>query len=226
MIIIKNKILKILLTTFIFIYININYSYANNLLNISKKAKIIPEVYILKTPVLYQLYPNFYPNGCECFSEYMGLSLKGIKNIIPQTLINEINNATDPREGFIGNMKSIKYFNGTVPTVWPERIIKQVKQYRPNSYYSNSLTIEQIENEIANNNPIMLWYSWVKVNVPLFTANGIIFSSKAFHCTLLVGYDKNNWYFNDPGLGKFRKLDKNIFYKKYVAYGMKSVVIK
>lgn len=156
----------------------------------------------------------------------MGLSLKGIKNIIPQTLINEINNATDPRDGFIGSMKSIKHFSGTVPTVWPERIIKQVRQYRPNSYYSNSLSMKQLENEIANNNPVMVWYSWVDANIPIFTAKGLIFSSKAFHCILLVGYDKDNWYFNDPGLGKFRKLDKNIFYKKYVAYGMKSVVIK
>ena len=197
-------------------------------LDISPNTEIKPKSYVLKVPTLSQIVPDFIPMGCECVAENMALKFKGVTNLSSKDLIDNMNNSDNPKLGFIGDMYSFKNYRGTIPAVWPERIITQVKQFRPNSYYSNSLTAEQLENEIANNNPVMVWYSWEKVDKALIVPGEFnpIMTSNGLHCTLLVGYDEKNWYFNDPAYGKVRKLDKNEFYAKYLAYGMKSVVIK
>ena len=197
-------------------------------LDISKESTIKPNTLVIKGPTLSQIYPDFIPNGCECVAENMALKIKGINQFSNKEIIDEMNSAANPKLGFIGDMYSFKNYRGTIPVVFPERIILNVKKYRPNSYYSNSLTMEQLENEIANGNPVLVWYSWQKVDKALIVPGEFypIMTSDGLHCTLLVGYDAEHWYFNDPAFGKVRKLNKKEFYAKYVAYGSKSVVVK
>nr|WP_228098459.1 MULTISPECIES: C39 family peptidase [unclassified Gemella] len=185
---------------------------------------IQPDNYKLSVPIFSQLYPDFIPMGCECVSINMALSYSGIDTNV-NNFIKDIPTVFDPRKGFMGDMYSIKYYNGTVPTIWPEALIDRVQSYKSNSYVGSKLTLEDIERELLFGNPVLVWYSWEPVNIAILTDSEPLYSSSGLHAVLVVGYDNQNWYINDPSLGE-RKLDKKTFYSKYEAYGSKSLVIR
>lgn len=200
------------------------FAYNNIAVKGNSQNMIKPNSYKLNVPLYSQVSPSFIPMGCECVSAQMAFSYKGL-DIDIHNFINEVPFSYDPREGFVGDMYSIVYYNGTVPTVWPEGLIKSIKNYRPNSYVANGITLDNIENEILAGNPVIMWYAWQPTNIALLTSGSPIYSSTALHAVLAVGYDEENLYINDPALG-YRKLNKDIFYKKYESYGSRALVIK
>lgn len=152
---------KILLILFLLMFVNSKNSNANydQFFTPIHKPSMQPNNYKLSVPVFSQLYPDFIPMGCECVSINMAFDYKGISMDVNK-FIEDIPTIYDPRKGFMGDMYSFKYYNGTVPTIWPEALIGKVQDYRSKSYVANSLTLEEIEREVFLGNPVLVWYSW------------------------------------------------------------------
>lgn len=192
--------------------------------SIENRTPIKPTSFKLNVPLLSQVYPHYIPMGCECVASNMIYKFKGI-NIESKYLVDTLEKSYDPRKGFVGDMYSTLTYYGTTPTVWAEGLIKQVHNYRKASTVANGITIEMIEREILNGNPVIIWYAWEKTNIAIFTAEEPVFSSSALHAIVLVGYDEENFYINDPVLGN-RKTNKEQLYKKFVDYGSHALVIR
>jgi len=100
--------------------------------------------------------------------------------------------------------------------------------------------IDLIKNYVDKNIPVLIWatmdmketspgYSWiinyVDENSP-YKIGDIFTWMKGEHCLVLVGYDDNNYYFNDPyknyGLIAY---EKNLVKQRFLELGQQSVVI-
>lgn len=220
----KKYIITLIINILSFSYLDLWHVTAMEKYYYNNPTHIVPASYKLKdVPLLNQLSPDFFPMGCECVSVTMALNFKNI-NVQSQEVINSVTIDTDPRKGFIGSMYSMKYYQGTVPVIWPEALIYTVQKYRKNSYIATGYSQRDIENAVAKGNPVLVWYSWEPVNIAILTGTDVVYSSKGVHAVLVVGYDNENWYINDPTKG-YRKLNKETFYKKYVAYGSRAIVI-
>ncbi|RSD21130.1 hypothetical protein EJA10_22345 [Mesobacillus subterraneus] len=147
----------------------------------------------INVPVVKQL-PEL-PTGCEITAVTMMLQYQGAK-VGKLQLANEMpRHPWDPSYGYVGNPYTTKGW-----TVYPSALMGLVKKHAGKSENLSGYSLMRLEYYLSKNKPVVVWVS------PMhgFTV----------HAITLTGYDKDNFYFNDPWTGaKNVKMSKSKFIK-------------
>jgi uncharacterized protein YvpB len=194
------------------------------------------------------LTQDSYPTGCESTSTVMALNYYGIDMTIGEFIDNYLDMesivykngemwACDPNVSFVGNPRSSSGFGCYAPV-----IVKAIDSVLDDNSLDSSLgaknltglSLRRICNEyVSNGIPVIVWATqnmqpseegktW---NV-LGTDDTFTWKSKE-HCLLLVGYDKDYYYFNDPQhySDTYTKYDRYTVESRYRELGSQAVAI-
>lgn len=213
---------------------------------VSQQPPVAKHQKLLNVPYIYQV--DKYPNGCESVSAVMVLRYFGmpisvenyIDNYLPKgraPFRDEVGErfGDDPRKVFLGSPYS-KYGWGCYAPVIVTATNKcidhkklEVKNITGTSF--DTLCRTYIDKEI----PVIVWATSgmapLNPRKPSHTWT-ILGTSEQFtwkspmHCLVLVGYDDNNYYFNDPQQSKNYRYTKSAVLTAYSALGMQAVVIQ
>ncbi|MCY9668059.1 C39 family peptidase [Paenibacillus alginolyticus] len=187
---------------------------------------------MIDAPVFAQL-PEL-PAGCEITSLTMLLQYRGItkskmelaaempKDDTPATLNTDGSIAYwgNPNTGFVGDVTRKQRGFG----IYHAGLFPLLKSYIPQAIDITGESFELYEQQIANDIPVIIWttidfnipYKWVTWDTP----KGPIKTTYAEHAVLLVGYDENNVYLNDPLSGKKQlQVNKTQFIDSWTAMG-------
>ncbi len=200
----------------------------------SKSDKLISVPYISQA--------GEYPTGCEVVSTSMLLKYYGydisvdefIDDYLESSFLEEVNGklyGPNPNEAFVGDPRSV-YSYGCYAPVIVNSLNKILRKEHWVKNTTGSEFSELIENYIDKEIPVLVWTS---LNL-LPTESGAEWylreSGEKFqwisneHCMVLVGYDKDKYYFNDPYEGNgVVGYDKNLVEKRFKELGDQSVVI-
>ncbi len=174
------------------------------------------------------------PAGCEVTSLTMLLHYKGInkskmelaeemtKDETPFVLGNDgkIVYWGNPNNGFVGDVKR----NSKAFGIYHTALFPLLKKYVPSAVDVTNRPFEELEKQIADNIPVVVWTTinytvptnWVSWDSPA----GPIRTTFSEHAVLLVGFDENSVYVNDPLSGnKNVKVDKAQFIASWEAMG-------
>lgn len=193
-----------------------------------------------------------YPTGCEIVStsmllSYLGFDIKageiiekGYLHAIDVTEKNGKKYGGDPDKVFVGNpAKNTGY--GCHSGAIIETLNKYLKpqEYKRKTKYEitdlKGMEIEEICSEyISRGIPVIMWASinmkptfqklcnsWLIVN----TGERYFWKSNE-HCLLLVGYDEENYYFNDPLVKKNTPYMKRLVERRYGEMGMQAIAVE
>lgn len=198
-----------------------------------------PEKLIKNVPLISQ-FPN-YPTGCESVSAVMALNYSGnsisveefINNCLPKSRDFRMENGKisgpSPYEYFIGNPKSSSSY-GCMATVIEKALLECTEEPERVVNITGSELKRICEEYINNDIPVIMWAtinmietnpknSWYLDDGTRYTWPG------NEHCMLLVGYDENNYYFNDPYKGKLIAYDKTLTEERFAELGRQALVI-
>lgn len=200
----------------------------------SKSDKLISVPYISQA--------GEYPTGCEVVSTSMLLKYYGydisvdefIDDYLESSFLEEVNGklyGPNPNEAFVGDPRSV-YSYGCYAPVIVNSLNKILRKEHWVKNTTGSEFSELIENYIDKDIPVLVWTS---LNL-LPTESGAEWylreSGEKFqwisneHCMVLVGYDKDKYYFNDPYEGNgVVGYDKKLVEKRFKELGDQSVVI-
>jgi uncharacterized protein YvpB len=205
-------------------------------------------VQILDVPFIDQR--TLYPTGCESVStttvlQYYGIDItvddfidnhlaKAELEIIGYKKGNAILSSLHPNEAFIGNPKSSSglgcYENtitNAIDSVLEEKNLTEY--FRVESH--RDLTQEDLQNYIDKDVPIIVWatqnmvpsvegISWY------LTGTDTLFQyMKNEHCLVIIGYDNENFYFNDSLVGRIA-YPKTLFLERYTQMGTRAVTVE
>lgn len=202
------------------------------------------EVKIINVKTLCQ-YPNF-PSGCEIVSAVMNLNYYGLNITVNQFIQKYLPLGTspyydgtryygsDPDVCFLGNPRSTHGWG-----IWAKGLTKSIQKYL--DACKNPCTVKYTYSEslnslckkyVRNNVPVLVWvtqsmatpYENVRVRVEGSTKSYTWISPN--HCMLLVGYDKDYFYFNDPITGKREKYSRTRSNIAFEGNGCQAVVIE
>jgi len=203
------------------------------------EAEPTSQTVLIEVPVIPQ-NPD-YPTGCESVSTVMALRYAG-EEVSIDTFIDEylpksrdfyidggLTYGPSPYEYFIGHPTSDSSF-GCMATVIEAALC---------AYYGNAdgiirnegLSLEQLCSQyIDQGTPVILWATIAMLEVAPVTSwyldDGSLFTWPGNeHCMLLVGYDSEQYYFNDPYAGMLVAYPKELAEARYEALGSQSVVI-
>lgn len=191
-------------------------------------------------PVIAQM-PK-YPTGCESVSAVMAMKYWGSDITVaefvddyldkgPDIYVSEgVNYGPDPYEQFVGNPRSNMSYGCYAPV-----IVKALKKYYDGDATVKNTTGKSLKklckDYIDKDIPVLTWVS-IDMKQPKYTTKWIMPNGEEFqwlskeHCMVLIGYDDEYYYFNDPYNGKTLKYDKSLVESRYSAFGKQSVVIK
>lgn len=200
----------------------------------SKSDKLISVPYISQA--------GEYPTGCEVVSTSMLLKYYGydisvdefIDDYLESSFLEEVNGklyGPNPNEAFVGDPRSV-YSYGCYAPVIVNSLNKILRKEHWVKNTTGSEFSELIENYIDKEIPVLVWTS---LNL-LPTESGAEWylreSGEKFqwisneHCMVLVGYDKDKYYFNDPYEGNgVVGYDKKLVEKRFKELGDQSIVI-
>lgn len=192
--------------------------------------------------VPYKSQAGEYPTGCEVVSTSMLLKYYGydisvdefIDDYLESSFLEKVNGklyGPNPNEAFVGDPRSV-YSYGCYAPVIVNSLNKILRKEHWVKNTTGSEFSELIENYIDKEIPVLVWTS---LNL-LPTESGAEWylreSGEKFqwisneHCMVLVGYDKDKYYFNDPYEGNgVVGYDKNLVEKRFKELGDQSVVI-
>lgn len=189
---------------------------------------------------------NSYPTGCESVTTVMALRHVGIDISVNSFIDNYLAKAPNPyyQNGVLVGYHPDKYFIGSpynsysfgcYSSVIYNALIKFVDQTEYSVEKHNGVSLQYLcENYIDKDCPVILWATmsmrnaWVNVSWrDLETGNNFNWIAPE-HCLLLVGYDDNYYYFNDPLVsdGWQKAYSRSSVEKAYNALGQQSVVVK
>ncbi|MBR5514639.1 MAG: C39 family peptidase [Clostridia bacterium] len=195
---------------------------------------------VLSVPYIYQGYD--YPNGCEAVSTVMAMRYYGI-DISVDYFIDELlprgsapvvgGIGPDPDKVYCGNPRSMGGWGCYSPV-----IANVLEGYLDPQYFtyshSYSKSLQNLCDEYINNGiPVIVWGTLYMQNASgagnyaYWTTpegKGIAYN-KRLHCLVLVGYDENNYYFNDPWEGKAVTYSKARAQKAFELLGSQSIAI-
>lgn len=193
---------------------------------------------LLDAPNIAQL-PEFR-NGCEIVSLTMLLQYYGIdKNKMELTEEmkkdpTERKESADgailywgnPNIGFVGDItgrtKGYGIYNGP--------LFELLEEYIPGAVNLTGKPFDEIERSVSEGRPVIVWTTvtfvkplgdqWITWDSP----QGEIRATFQEHAVLLVGYDKDHVYVNDPLSGKKQlKLEKSTFLPSWEALGKQAI---
>lgn len=185
-----------------------------------------------------------YPTGCESVSAVMALQYLGME-ITPEEFMDSYlprGNAPytngegelvgcDPRKAFPGDPYSQEGWGCYAPVI--EKAVQEAGAGFGIS--AAALTGESLEvlcrDYVAEGIPVLLWASIGMAPVTQGDTWRIEGSEEYFtwlqplHCMLLTGWDEENYYFNDPMVGKNTAYPRAAVRAAYEALGEQSVIV-
>lgn len=171
-----------------------------------------PKKKIIDAPYIYQNVD--YPNGCESVSTVMALRYFGIDMTVDDFIDNYLDMGDAPVVGGIGPDPTLVYCGdprrkdgwGCHSSVIVNALDKFIdyEKFTVSSYRGRTLD-ELCRRYIDRDIPVIIWATvgmvdsseeqyWASWTTPQGKA---VTYNKKLHCLLLVGYDENNYYFND-----------------------------
>lgn len=203
---------------------------------IETKEKV--ESAFIDAPVVLQL-PELY-NGCEIATLTMMFNFYGIDkskmDLLPElkqdpTPIEynkdrSISYWGNPNLGFVGDITGKKKGYGIYHTALFELLIK----YIPTGIDFTGKDFDELERQISDGIPVLVWTTvsytkpsekqWMVWDSPL----GPIRTTFQEHTVLLVGYDQDHVFINDPLINKKGiKVEKNQFIESWEAMGKQAL---
>jgi len=183
-----------------------------------------------------------YPTGCEIVSASMLLQHyeydvsvdEFIDNYLERSSLEEINGnlyGPDPNEAFAGDPRSVYSYGCYAPV-----IVSSLNKILGEEHWVKNTTgsefNELIENYIDKEIPVLVWTSINLIPTSVGTEWYVRESGERIqwisneHCMVLVGYDKDKYYFNDPyednGVVGY---DKELVEERFRELGNQSIVI-
>jgi len=202
------------------------------------EKKVKSDSALIDVPVVLQ-YPELY-NGCEVTTLTMMFNHYGIdKNkmeLVPELKLDPTSIRYDrngdirywghPDQGFVGDITGNRKGYGIYHSALFELLVK----YIPTGVDLTGKEFEVLESKVADGIPVIVWttvsYSvpskqqWQVWDSPL----GPVKATFQEHTVLLVGYDQDHVYINDPRVNKKAiKVDKERFIKSWEAMGKQSL---
>lgn len=190
-------------------------------------------------PVIHQM-PN-YPTGCETISAIMTLKYWNekitIDGFIDQYLLkstyfhseNGVYYGPDPYECFVGDPRSTNSYGCMAPVIEKALINYFGSDDRVINATGKSLE-ELCATYIDNDIPVLTWVTIGMLDTypgdKWYLDDGTLFRWPANeHCMVLIGYDSDYYYFNDPYRGTVKKYAKWLAEKQYKALGRQFLII-
>lgn len=182
-----------------------------------------------------------YPTGCESVSAVMALKYKGhnitvakfIDNYLEKssefTYENGIKYGPDPKEYFIGDPRYTGGYGCFAPVI-KNAVTDYLGNQTAVADASGSEMDTLCRKYIVNNVPVMVWVTISMIDT-YSSAKWQLKSGETFywpaneHCMLLIGFDENYYYFNDPYAGKQVKYSKEIAEKRYSELGKQALAV-
>jgi len=191
-----------------------------------------PASVLLKAPIINQ-YPEL-PAGCEITSFTMLLQYAGFdktklelnkempKDPTPMKRDSKGNIIYwgNPNIGYVGDAT----VRGKGFAIFHEGLFPMLQSYIPTAIDLTRESFDKYEAQLAQGIPVLVWttidfkvpQNWVSWDSPL----GPFKTTYKEHAVLLVGYDEEYVYVNDPATGQAaKKLNKNEFIATWVALG-------
>ncbi len=200
---------------------------------------------ILDAPYIYQNIK--YPNGCESVSAVMALKYWGIDITVDSFIDKYLSKGKNPIVNGIGPDPDVVYCgdprlqsgwgcNSPVIAKAMKKIVDPLK-YEVNNIYGKTLS-ELCEQYIDKDIPVIIWATveMIDSSDDSYFAEWVTDSgkniryNKKLHCLLLVGYDNEHYFFNDPmkmhkGVTNYIGYNKEAVEKAYDILGKQSIVI-
>lgn len=194
---------------------------------------------IKNVPVIAQM-PS-YPTGCESVSAVMALRFAGEHVSVDEFIDNHLEKSSNfyfsngkkygpnPWEHFIGNPRSKASYGCMAPVI--ERALKSYLGNEERVLNTTGMTLDELCREYIDNGiPVMVWTSINMIDTyPSNTwtlADGKTYTWTANeHCMVLIGYDEQNYYFNDPYKGKQVKFGKLLSQKRSETFERQSLIV-
>lgn len=204
---------------------------ARILIDVMKKPDTIIDV-----PYITQIYD--YPNGCESVSTVMALNYEGIDISVDDFIDKYLDMKPLPEIGDDGELYGYSpwnYFLGDPRDYsglccYAPAIVKALDKFVDKDEYEvlelYDVPLETLcRDYVMGGDPVIVWatmymgypyeFGW-EWNV-IGGDDGEVFSWVApIHCLLLIGYDDNYYYFNDPTAGEkvaYSKWDTSVAYE-------------
>lgn len=198
--------------------------------NEGERAKLLSVPYISQKPD--------FPTGCEAISAVMVLHYYGetvsagdfIDQYLPcgNLFFSEDGQlcGPDPAKTFVGNPRSSESFGCFAPVI-ATALNRFAGEQRVENTTGLSLN-DLCEQYLDAGHPVLVWASiGMKATYPSRQwrlEDGQIFTWTANeHCLVLIGYDDNSYYFNDPSAGVVG-YDRQTVEARYAELGMQSLV--
>jgi uncharacterized protein YvpB len=196
---------------------------------------------MLDAPVILQK-PELY-NGCEIATLAMLFQFYGIKKdkleLVPEmkkdtTKIRYNDNGTirywgNPNTGFVGDITGRQKGFG----IYHAALYELLQKYIPTGLDLTGSSFDVLEQQVSDGVPVLVWTTvtfkapsddqWVIWDSPL----GPFRTTFQEHTVLLVGYDENHVYINDPLSGKKQlRVEKEQFIASWEALGRQALTYK
>lgn len=192
---------------------------------------------MLSAPMIKQ-YPEL-PRGCEITSLTMLLHFYGYDmdktDLLPEMLWDETPIRWDkngisywghPNTGFVGDIT----LNSSGFGIYHAALFPLLEQYIPTAIDLTERPFSDLEAQVSQGIPVVVWTTlhyrtpradqWVEWDTPI----GPIRTTHLEHAVLLVGYDEDYVYVNDPYIGKpGDKIDKQQFIKTWELMGKQAL---
>lgn len=200
------------------------------------EEEIVKTAAMLDAPLILQ-YPEL-PRGCEITTLTMLINFKGIvKDKMELVKEMKFDNTPiqwgdhgniafwgHPNEGFVGDIT----LNSSGFGVYHKPMMELLEKYIPTARDLTGEAFSEIEKSISNGVPVMVWTTvnykvpeqWMEWDTPI----GKVKTTTKEHTVLMVGYDENYVYVNDP-LKKTKqiKIEKQQFIESWEAMGKQAI---
>lgn len=193
---------------------------------------------MLQAPVIRQ-FPEL-PSGCEVVSLAMLLQYAGVNKGKMELAVELKRDSTpmmqdpngsivywgNPNTGFVGDITGKSRALG----IYHGALLELLLHYVSSGVDLTGAAFDRLERQIADQVPVVIWTTidfqepdeneWVVWDTPI----GPLQTTFVEHAVLLVGYDADSVYVNDPRTGKSKvKIDKWQFIKSWEAMGRQAI---
>ena len=184
-----------------------------------------------------------YPTGCESVSAVMALNYAGytitpedfIDNYLPQSPTPYVDETGklfgyNPYKVFIGSPYSADGWGCYYPVIW-RCISRIIDKNRHRIVRIQNASMSRLTSYIDRDTPVIIWATQGMSKPERSETWALADGNKNFtwvspnHCLLLVGYDDEGYYFNDPLTYKNCRYPAEIVEKRYSAMGRQALVI-
>ncbi len=199
-----------------------------------------PEAFRLSDVPVIPQHPNF-PTGCESAAAVMALQWAGesvtMDEFVDKHLVKSnrfyyedgVYYGPDPRKVFAGNPRSTASYGCMSPVIKQAMVSVLGGDERVADVSGLSMTA-LCEQYVAQGIPVVVWVSINMIDVypaaSWTTPDGDTYTWPANeHCMLLIGYDKDNYYFNDPYKGREVSFSRTRSESRYEALGKQALAV-